>query len=406
VTVLAVFALSALGCNHSNATSARKAAPLVGTDLGLAETARWQSPVLSNDANGDFLAQLAPVRAPKNTQRLRPVALRLSGIGYPGRGTAAGRPYVGPGVDTRFTQQNGQYDVSVGFSGVRLSLLVWSTGGDWRARVDGKYLTSPVSAGSAFAFHTLDLDFSKAGGARARVIEFELAGGAWLAGLDVGRQGDRVWLPARPGAGSAHVYWLGDSYVAGGGAAVPGFDDLTHVASARAGLSDVTVDALGGTGYVKANASAGFPNYLARAEMNLRSDKARPDLIVVGGSINDAGFSLQQVRDAASALYAYLARALPRARVIVVTFTSEYPVPPPIETANTGVLDAARAAPNVLGALDLPAQVLALRGNQGAASLNAELTSTTTMYHPSPAGHELYGQLIGAFIGQRLKLGR
>lgn len=407
LTLITVSMLLVGGCAHSNATGVRQPAPRVGTDLGLAEAARWKSPVVSGDGHGGFLARFHPAGSARSEQGLAHVAVRLRGIGYPGGGTGAGRSYIGPGVDKRWTQQHGQYVVSVSYSGSRISLLVWSTGGDWRVKVDGRYVgTAPRSAGSGYALHTLDLDFSKAGGARQRNIEFELAGGAWLAGLQVGRRADRLSLPPRPRPVSPHVYWLGDSYVAGGGAAFPGFDDLTHVASARAGLTDVTVDALGGTGYVSANGSAGFPNYLVRARVNLRSHRARPDVIVIGGSINDAGSSRQTVRAAASALYDYLARALPRARVVVVPFTSEYPVPPTIATANAGVLAAARAAPNVVGALDLPARILALRGNDGALRLSGAIQSTTTKYHPSAVGHELYGQLIGDFIAQRLKLGR
>jgi lysophospholipase L1-like esterase len=168
----------------------------------------------------------------------------------------------------------------------------------------------------------------------------------------------------------------------------------------------VTVDGLGGTGYIKTNAAARFPNYLARAQANLRSAKARPDLIVIGGSINDAGFSRRQVEIAASALYAYLAQALPQARVIVVPFTPAYPVPAAIATTNAGVLDAARIAPNVAGVLNLPAQVLGLTGSQGALRQSGALASTTTPYHPSPAGHQLYGRLIGDFIARLLRAGR
>ncbi len=407
LALVAVCGLVAGGCTHSDATSVRVAVPRVGTDLGLAEATRWESPVVLGDGHGGFIARLAPGASARSKHGVAPVAVRLSGIGYPGGGTGAGMSYIGPAVNNRWTEQGGEYDVSVVCSCSRIGLLVWSTGGSWRVRVDGKYIgTEPRSAGSGFAMHALDLDFSKAGGASRRMIEFELAGGVWLAGLRVGQPGDRVWLPPRPRGASPRIYWLGDSYVAGGGAPFPGFDDLTHVASARAGLTDVTVDALGGTGYVKTNVGARFPNYLARAETNLRSDRARPDLIVVGGSINDAGFSRQQVRTAASGLFAYLARALPRARVIVVTFTSAYPVPAPIETANAGVLDAARAVPNLVGALDLPAHILALRGKNDVPRLSRVLTSTTTPSHPSPAGHALYGQLIGDFIAQRLKAGR
>jgi len=184
----------------------------------------------------------------------------------------------------------------------------------------------------------------------------------------------------------------------GSGARDQGFDDFVHIASQQAGVSNVTVDALGGTGYRKSNTAAKFPNYLARARLNLRAGRATPDLIVVGGSINDDVYSEASVRSAAAALFAYLARAVPKAKVAVVPFTDAYPVPSPVRHAIDGVLAAARAAPNVIGVLDLPAQVLAQTGNQPVARVSAMLSSTTVEYHPSPAAQKLYGKMIGEFL--------
>ena len=163
------------------------------------------------------------------------------------------------------------------------------------------------------------------------------------------------------------------------------------------------MDALGGTGYLKSNPAAKFPDYLARARLNLRPGRATPDLIVVGGSINDDIYSTEQVRSAAAALYAYLARALPKAKVVVVPFTDEYPVPSPVQHAIDGVLLRPVGAPNVIGVLDLPAQVLARRGNQPVARLSARLASTTVEYHPSPAAQKLYGEIIGQFLAKILR---
>lgn len=329
----------------------------------------------------------------------------MTGLGWPYLGLLDGHPYAGPEVDHQWGLQNNEYEVSLKFTGTRLGLAVLSTGGQWRAQVDGAVVggDAPRSAGSTDAYHVLDLDFSRDGAARSRTITFQLSGGAWLSGIGTDAPSDRVSAPAVARSSTLSVYWLGDSYVVGAGARHPGFDDLVHVASRQTGLSNVTVDALGGTGYVRNNQIAKFPNYLARAKKNLRAGRATPDLIVVGGSINDDIYTTQQVRTAASALFAYLARAVPKAKVVVVPFTSSYPVPTPVQHAIDGVLAAARSAPNVVGVLDLPAQVLAQRGNTPIARLSSNLSSTTVLYHPSPAGHKLYGEIIGRFITKILR---
>jgi hypothetical protein len=199
------------------------------------------------------------------------------------------------------------------------------------------------------------------------------------------------------------TYWLGDSYVAGGGSTHPGFDDLAHLASGYAGLTDVTVDALGGTGYLRTNEAAHFPPYLTRARLNLGGRRARPRLIVVGGSINDAVYGAAQVEHAAAGLYRYLNRAVPGARVIVVPFASGFPVPQAQAAANRGIMAAARAAPNVVGVLDLPARVLALAGAAGAERRSGALESRVVQYHPSELGHRLYGRIIGTFLAECLR---
>jgi len=391
------------GCTDAKAPATPPQAR-VGTDNPLSVSARWYSPVVVGDGHGGYLARLAAADEVSDRLRRSSLILRLGGIGFPSRGIGAGRPYVGPGPDARWTAQNGEYSVSFGYSGERLGLLVWSTGGQWRVRVNGRYLgTMPRSVGSGYALHTLRLDFSRAGASNRRLIQFDLSGGAWLAGIEVGGAADRVWLPARPPGATPSVYWLGDSYVAGSGARFPGFDDLAHVASSKAGLDNVTVDALGGTGYVKSNPPANFPNYLVRARLNLGGRRAHPQLVIVAGSINDGVYSEVSVRQAANALYARLARVLPRAMVIVVPFTPAYPVPQAVAAANAGILAAAHAAPNVVGTLDLPAVVTALRGEPAALRRSGALVSEATTYHPSPAGHQLYGQLIGAFIARCLR---
>jgi lysophospholipase L1-like esterase len=344
----------------------------------------WARPALSRARHG-YVATLRPAgsAAPGMAR------VRLTGIGYPAEGTGGGAATVGPGVAAPWTQiAHGQYTVSVVHRGSWLGLRIWSRGGRWRAKVDGRYVDPvPRSVGSDSALHTIGLAFSHAQASKRHVVEFELSGGAWLAGVLAG-SGDRLALPPRPRGPSA--YWLGDSYFAGGGSRHPGFTDLVHTASARLRFQDVTVDALGGTGYLHDNGPARFEDYLTRARTNLRRGRAQPDVIVVGGSINDIGEQPAKVERAARRLYAYLASAVPRARVFVVVFAPRFPVPANFTALDRAVLAAAEESPNVAGALDLPARVARtssrLQGPDG---------------HPTQAGHDAYGRLIAAFIRAR-----
>jgi GDSL-like Lipase/Acylhydrolase family len=405
---VALLTLAGSGCGDVHralaapAAAVVKPAPKLGVDERLPLQAWWNVAKVTRSGDEVFQARMSPASSVGGDQSRY---VQMTGLGFPFFGSHDGHSLAGPGVDQRWDSQDNEYEVSFRFTGSRLGLAVFSTGGTWKALVDGVAVGggAPRSAGSSYAYHVLDLDFSDDGGARSRTITFELSGGAWLSSIGTGAASDRISPPARPRSSSPSVYWLGDSYVAGAGARYPGFDDLVHVAGRQAGLSNVTVDALGGTGYLKSNEAAKFPNYLARARLNLRPGRSSPDLIVVGGSINDDIYSVHQVQAAASALYAYLARALPKAKVVVVPFTDDYPVPSPVQHAIEGVLSAARSAPNVIGVLDLPAQVLAQRANEPMARLASTLESTTVPYHPSAAAHELYGQIIGQFLARVLR---
>jgi hypothetical protein len=322
------------------------------------------------------------------------VRVRFSGLGWPIFGTEAGRRIVGPGLDQPYTLVDNAYSVSVGYSGRQLSLMVWSHGGSWTADVDGSKVTgAPQSVGSSYASHTLDLRFKTA---QRRTITFNLSGGAWVEGLELGPGHPHTWLPARP-AGPA-VYWLGDSYSVGSGATYPGFDDLVHIASARARLGEVAIDALGGTGYVRANTIAKFPDFSTRAHLNLGQHALRPPWIVIAGSINDSSYSPAQVGLAAAGLYAYIRKVSPGSKVIVVPFASGYPESAGEEGVDQAVVAAADQAPNVVGVLDLPKEVESLTGRIALVRKGGGLVSKRIAFHPSQAGHRLYGRLIGTFL--------
>ncbi len=314
----------------------------------------------------------------------------LWGIGYPGTGSGSDARFVGPGVAKHWTTiEHGRYVVAMRHRGRWLGLRVWSRGGQWRAKVDGKYVDPrPRSVGSDYALHTIGLDFSQSDPDKRRVVEFELRGGAWLAGIVAG-EGDKVSAPPRPHGRS--LYWLGDSFFVGTGARYAGFTDLVEQATARLGSDDSTVDALGGTGYVQDNVGAKYDDYLTRARANLGKGRARPDVVVVGGSINDINQDPKKVQKAARRLYAYIARALPSAKVVVVPFAPHYPVPSNFAALNRAVLRAAAASPNVIGALDLDARLP--RSRAGLQRPDG---------HPTQAGHDRYGRLVAAFIRSRL----
>jgi lysophospholipase L1-like esterase len=385
-----VFASAACGSGGGGAHSAAvRPATAAGVRIAGASAAgglhSWGDPVVSGARQG-YVATFRSAGSGAASSSSRPLKARLAGIGYPTTGKAGATTYVGPGVAAPWTSiAHGQYTVSVAHQGRWLGLRIWSRGGQWRAKVDGRYVDpKPRSVGSGSAMHTIGLDFSHAQPSRRHVVTFELSGGAWLAGVIAGTD-DKVTLPAQPRGPS--VYWLGDSYFAGGGSRYPGFSDFVHSASARLGLQDVTVDALGGTGYVQENAPAKFPDYLTRARKSLGKGRAQPDLIVVGGSINDIAQDVHRVGAAARQLYAYLATAVPSAKVFVVVFTPHFPVPANFAALNRAVLHAAATSQNVAGAFDLPTRVpRSANGLQGANG------------HPTQAGHNTYGRLIADFI--------
>jgi len=103
--------------------------------------------------------------------------------------------------------------------------------------------------------------------------------------------------------------------------------------------------------------------------------------------VNDAVFTEARVRRGAAALYAYLRRVVPKTPVVVVTFASSYPTPHAEAAVNAGILAAARAAPNVVGALDVPARIDMLAGTAGAERRSGALQSRSLQGHPfrSPA---------------------
>ena len=194
--------------------------------------------------------------------------------------------------------------------------------GDWRAKAD-RYVRPPPSSRRQLCDERPPDDHLRAGRA------------VYFSSLQVGDGSRRVSLPPVSHPAPPTTYWVGDSYVAGGGSTYPGFDDLAHLASIASRAADVTVDALGGTGYARSNSAAAFPPYLPRQQLP-RRPPSTPPTHRRRRSIDDAVFSGGRVRHAAAALYAYLRHALPEVPVVVVTFASSYPTPRGEAQANAG----------------------------------------------------------------------
>lgn len=370
----------ALMLDRTTTTAGPGAVASVDTRAGAA-TRRWSRPTPRPRADGSYALTLSaePDGSAPDAE------LALEDVGFVGGGFSKGRPWVGPGVDIAYTKKtHGQYTVSSRITAREIGLEVWSTGGSWRAIVDGKLVQrTPVPVGRANAYHTLWLRFPDD---RTRTVSWELSGGAWVAGVTNGI-GASATLPT-PAHRQPQVYWIGDSYSRGTGARHPGFDDLLHVVKDRLRVATVTIDALSGTGYVKNNPERGYPSFPARAEAVLRSGRVHPDVVVVAGSINDAHIAAAKARAAAARVFAAVRAAAPTARIVVIPFTTSYPSPRWLRPSIRGVAAAARAAKTSY--FDLPAAAAdATKSTKGLQGSDG---------HPTAKGHALYGRLIARYL--------
>src|SRR5947209_16285603 len=108
--------------------------PKVGVDMSIPLRAWWSIARVQRDGHGVFQARLSPANSAAQGQSRY---VQMTGLGFPYVGSDGGHRYAGPGVDRRWESQDNEYEVSFRFTGRQLGLLVLSTGGEWRARVDG-----------------------------------------------------------------------------------------------------------------------------------------------------------------------------------------------------------------------------------------------------------------------------
>ena len=207
-------ALSGCGSSHAVQAADRAPAPTVTVDHQLDEPAQWDSPKVSRSSDGGFTARLSPVTSSGSGAASGPIDVSLGGLGWPRTGEGFGQqPYVGPGVLSRWTGDAETYTVSLTTSAKHVTAVVWNVEGRFQVRVGSTAVGVPRLIGTANHHHDIDVDFATSA---RRTITFELAGAVYFSGLKVGGGSTQVSPPTEPHPPPT-TYWLGDSYVAGGG---------------------------------------------------------------------------------------------------------------------------------------------------------------------------------------------
>lgn len=294
---------------------------------------------------------------------------------------------------------HGNYTVSVMHYGNVIQMRYWTrAGGQFRWRVDGEYVTSlaPVSVGGGSAYVTQSLDFT-ADGPKWRLVQMENYHGNHFSRLNIGAT-DMIALP--PPIMTPSLYCLGDSFFDGSYGEQKGFEDMVHILAARLGTENVTVDALGGTGYWKTNGA--FANYATRIGDNLDALGFAPDIIVIGGSINDQGFGAQLLQDQATSVLATLKQKAPKAKVFAFLFGEKFTQIGQLTNPIAGVKAACAAAG--VPVLDLSLELTGTGDVVAPASSGTRdvmLTSAADP-HPTAVAHQLYAARMAQFIQANL----
>ena len=179
-----------------------------------------------------------------------------------------------------------------------------------RIIIDGQYYYDGGDAVSVGNPTWRVLDFSAKGGRKVRRFTVEGYGNVTFAGVKVDPQ-SKVWAPTA--FETVKVAVLGSS-IEGGGNSYPILPTSSWCAQLGKylGWSDVRNLGLGGTGYIQAGSSYTYAQHLADVTA------FTPDIVIVGGPINDAntGSTQAQIQAAAVSLFQQIRAALPNAIII------------------------------------------------------------------------------------------
>jgi lysophospholipase L1-like esterase len=267
-------------------------------------------------------------------------------------------------------------------------------GGEVRVKVDGQYVSLAPSALPSNWAGLLTIDFSSVGGDAARTIEVE----CWLCApnqIAIGPT-DSLYLPRRS-PDEPCLYVIGDSFTYGSAATEPGFTSLVETIRAVTGIEDLIVDGVGSTGYKRTTGSGGN-DYLSRVTA-YGDVLATAGAVLFLGSVNDSIYTASQVQAQAAACFAQV-RPLP---VYAVVMASEQPTPAGQTAVRDGVQAAMAAAPNAGGFLDLTGVLTGTGyGGHTTGTGNSDVLRSSDGTHPTQAGHDLYGRMIGDWLNEVL----
>ena len=262
----------------------------------------------------------------------------------------------------------------------------------YQAFVDGVPLSSPytrqdteaqvrIPLGEPGVWHTIRVDLS----------------GLLLTGVDTPHE-SRVQATAP----RKKLYILGDSWVEGksyrpkadgtGNENGPGFE---HMAFLTARLLNMAPDigGIGGTGYVNRYPDA---SYGAQRRMD-RLVAAKPDAVLVFGSINDGGNPDVEVR--AKEVYQRLANELPGVPVLVCATQDWSESDTPNATApNPGHAAAVAVSPNVKGHVEPTVENWVTGAHKGLVNNVYDNAHLTTF------GNRLYAEKLAQFIAKSLDI--
>lgn len=179
-----------------------------------------------------------------------------------------------------------------------------------RVIIDGQYYNDGGDAVSVGNPTWAVYDFSAAGGRKTRRVTMEGYGPVYFAGVCVDAQ-SAVWAP--PAVDQVKVAVLGSSIEGGGNnyPILPSSAWCTQVGK-YLGWSDVRNLGIGGTGYIQPGSYTNYAGHLSDAT------SFSPDIVIVGGPINDAntGSTQAQIQAAALSLFQQVRAALPNAIII------------------------------------------------------------------------------------------
>lgn len=277
------------------------------------------------------------------------------------------------------------YQVMFDFDGEEFQIVLTGAAAEWRFRLWAN------DAPSAYKTETSGKKFVKvkfASRARRRIV-IENDAGTYFGGI-VRKNTDTISPPSE--VAPTKIAWLWDSYGIGSGVrtgttSTASAQGCVYTATRALGFSHLRNYSLAGTGFLNEGSKAG--NYLQRAKDVVAY---APNVVVVGGSINDSAFTATEMEAQVAKVIGTL-QGIPNVTIIVF---GPIPMSNTARTTNETNANAVKAAALAAGAnyVDSYGQewiygtgkVGTTKGDGNADFYSSELVAN----HPSLAGHSPY----------------